>query len=115
MHFDGWFDTLEYVLDQALFHNVTEAGGAFADSTSALEDALGLTTAITMGLFWGGYTSPELYKNLQPGIHACTRIRLGPASLWGLIYLIPPLISVGILVYMVSTSWIYERRQRRNA
>jgi hypothetical protein len=104
MFFDGWFDTLEYVIRQVGYQNASQGTGVFQDSTDDLEDALGLATAITLGLFWGGVTTVEDTTTLNNGVQAYERIRLGPSSLWGLIYLIPPLFAIGILVYTLATS-----------
>jgi hypothetical protein len=81
MFWDGWFDTLDYVVNQVGLRNASECGGVFHDSTNNLEDALGLATAITIGLFWGGATSVEDYVVINRGLQAHTRIRLGPSSL----------------------------------
>lgn len=115
MFFDGWFDTLDYVIKQVNYQNASQGGGVFRDSTNDLEDALGLATAITIGLFWGGGTTVVDYTATDTGTQAYERIRLGPSSLWGLIYLIPPLFAIGILVYLLVASWDDGRRMANNA
>jgi len=59
-----------------------------------------------MGLFWAGDRAQVMgvgsegdYMDTAPGRQAYQRIRLGPSSLWGLVYLTPPLFASGVLIY----------------
>jgi hypothetical protein len=120
MFFDGWFDTIAYVVSQLNSYNASGEEGSlrrptFSDSTNNLEDALGLATAITIGLFWGGgVTSTRGYMLTARGAQAYLRVRLGPNSLWGLLYLMPPLFAIGILIYLLVIAQNGGREGRSN-
>jgi len=113
LHYDGAFDTLGRIIGRVASQNASKGNGAFRDSTSDLEDALGLTTAITMSIFWGGNIAPP-EANLDKGTQAYTRTRLGPSNALGYIYLLPSLTSVFILIYFVWRSWGVNRSARKD-
>ena len=97
---DGWWPTLYYAT-QALATATGEGSSSFAfnNSRNPLEDALGLASAIALGMFWGSGPSNETLD--QWGVAVVNGIRVGPKQWWAIIYIIPSLFSIVILIVLL--------------
>jgi len=91
---DGWFETT--------WHAVGQSRGppyAFEQSTNALEDVFGLTSALVTARV----TSPVRQK--INGTTTVTAMRIGTGEYAALLYALPPFIGAIILVYLIGSSF----------
>lgn len=103
----GWFETINALTSKtggygrAAQDSLRSPPWAFADSSNALEDILGLTAALV---------SSRIYKNSTmiptSGTADVRFTRIGPGKYFGLVYALPPLISSLIL-----TSLLYRMKK----
>jgi hypothetical protein len=90
---DGAWPTLLSAISNASIPNLV-----FSESLTQLEDILGLSNAIALGVYWGAIgQSGNDYK----GQIAISGVRVGPGEPWAVVYILPSILSIAILIYLL--------------
>jgi hypothetical protein len=96
---DGWFDTINQLTGPS-----GEGRGppyAFNNSKNPLEDSLGLVAALATSRL----NSSTLEAVLVEGAVVVIATRIGGGKIFALAYIIPPVVSAIVLLYLIFATW----------
>lgn len=98
---NGWWDSLSRAVQGR-----SSASYGFEDSKNAMEDVLGLITAMSFGQYVGSAQQPESTREApvtvnRSGVARVLGYRIGSGSRWGLAFIIPEVWIVLLLSFLL--------------